>query len=68
MASAIFDARPDGTPAAEGLRVRQRPLRDLAEIAKTDHSGLTVSPDGRWVVYDQQDAYGSDLVLVENFR
>jgi hypothetical protein len=42
--------------------------RELAALEKKDRGGLTVSPDGRWVVYDQQDAYGSDLVLVENFR
>jgi hypothetical protein len=31
--------------------------------------GLTVSPDGRWLLYSQVDgAPGSDLMLVENFR
>ncbi len=32
-------------------------------------SGITVSPDGHWLLYTQQDgARGSDLMLIENFR
>jgi Tol biopolymer transport system component/predicted Ser/Thr protein kinase len=30
--------------------------------------GLTVSPDGHWLLYTQVDHGGSDLMLVENFR
>jgi Tol biopolymer transport system component len=30
--------------------------------------GLTVSPDGRWVLYVQADQSISDIMLVENFR
>jgi hypothetical protein len=29
---------------------------------------LSISPDGRWVLYTQIDQYSSDLTLVENFR
>ncbi|MFL6374991.1 MAG: hypothetical protein ACJ73D_10015, partial [Pyrinomonadaceae bacterium] len=31
-------------------------------------SGMTVSPDEKWVVYGQRDKLGFDLMLVENFR
>jgi Tol biopolymer transport system component len=31
-------------------------------------SGLTVSPDERWVLYAQRDKLDYDLMLVENFR
>jgi Tol biopolymer transport system component len=30
--------------------------------------GLSVSPDGKWVLYMQADQIGRDIMLVENFR
>ena len=30
--------------------------------------GLTLSPDGRSLLYSQTDAFGADLILVENFH
>jgi hypothetical protein len=29
---------------------------------------LSVSPDGRWLLYAQQDQENTDIMLVENFR
>ena len=42
-----------------------------AEIVKVDKPvdlGLTVSPDGRTLLYTQVDSSGQDLMLVENFH
>ncbi len=30
--------------------------------------GVSLSPDGRWLIYPQNDAAGIDLVMLENFR
>lgn len=35
----------------------------------TKHSwGLSISPDGQWLLYTQFDQSGSDIMLLENFR
>jgi hypothetical protein len=31
-------------------------------------SGMTVSPDGRWLLYTQADQNGSDIFFVDGFR
>ena len=38
----------------------ERPLTDVGYVA--------ISPDGRTILYSQLDEYGSNLMLVENFK
>jgi serine/threonine protein kinase/dipeptidyl aminopeptidase/acylaminoacyl peptidase len=43
--------------------------RQVLKSDKLTGAGLSVSPDGRWLIYTQLDAQvGSDLMLVENFH
>jgi Tol biopolymer transport system component len=41
--------------------------RQIFEADKNLDSGLSVSPDGRWILYSQEDV-NSDIMLVDHFR
>ncbi len=57
----FIDFRPFGSPQRTRIVALERPP-DLWS------RGLTVSPDGRWLLYPQYDQRESDIVLVESFR
>ena len=43
-------------------------IASLGEQLNTDWVQVAVSPDGGWILYVQDDQYGADLMLLENFR
>jgi hypothetical protein len=43
-------------------------VTQIATLEKPFFLGLSVSPDGRWLIYSQLDQSGSDIMLMENFR
>jgi Tol biopolymer transport system component/DNA-binding winged helix-turn-helix (wHTH) protein len=63
------DARPQ--PALEFLSFSSHQVVDVAGLNGKPipfESGMAVSPDGRWILYTQEDHRSSDIMLVENFR
>jgi len=42
--------------------------KDVLQLDKPPDLGLTLSPDGRFLLFTKVDYSGSDLMLVENFR
>jgi len=60
-------------PAIEFFNFTTGRLIEVATLAKpfrlaTNPEGLSVSPDGRWILYTQEDQRDTDLMRVENFR
>jgi Tol biopolymer transport system component/tRNA A-37 threonylcarbamoyl transferase component Bud32 len=42
--------------------------RLLGKVERSDTNGLTVSPDGKTILYTKVVGEGSDLMMIENFR
>jgi hypothetical protein len=45
-----------------------RQIRPVFEAEKDFGDGLSVSPDGRWILYSQESVVNSDIMLVDHFR
>ena len=43
-------------------------IRPIFEVDKDFGSGLSVSPDGRWILYSQVGDVNSDIMLVDHFH
>ena len=63
------EARPQ--PILQFLSFAERRVVHIATLDRKPVpfvSGLAVSPDGRRILYTQEDQRRSDIMLVENFR
>jgi hypothetical protein len=45
-----------------------RQIRPIFEVDNDFGNGLSVSPDGRWILYSQARDVTGDIMLVEHFR
>ena len=43
-------------------------IRPIFEVDSDFYSGLSVSPDGRWILYSQESDVNSDIMLVDHFH
>jgi hypothetical protein len=43
-------------------------IRLIATTGNRAENGLTMSPDGQWILFTQFDHSATELMLVENFR
>jgi Tol biopolymer transport system component len=57
----------DGKFSIQFLNIATAKVKTVCPISNP-MEGLSVSPDGRYILYTQADEGGSDLMLVENFR
>jgi Tol biopolymer transport system component/predicted Ser/Thr protein kinase len=68
----FLDHEVTPNPNINFFSVATRQVTRLATIEKAKYAGgppnLTVSPDGKWVLYWQVDQIDNDIMLVENFR
>ena len=69
----FFDLTHPAGPTLKLYDFATRQVRLLRQFSKetlilANDSAISVSEDGRWILYTQVDQAGSDLMLVENFR
>lgn len=69
----FFDLTHPAGPALNFYSFGARQTSILRQFSRetvidTDNTAISVSTDGRWILYTQLDQEGSNLMLVENFR
>ena len=57
-----------GDSSIQFLSFSTNKISNLATFEKSLVLGITVSPDGKWILYGLRQQSGSELMLVENFR
>jgi eukaryotic-like serine/threonine-protein kinase len=64
-----FDYASEG-PVLEMWGMKTRRVTRLATLEPRSLPwwGLTVSPDGKWILYSQRDSSPNDIMLIENFQ
>jgi Tol biopolymer transport system component/DNA-binding winged helix-turn-helix (wHTH) protein len=61
-------AEDPAKPLIEFYSFATRKVTQVAALPKPFSYSLSISPDGRWLLYTQVDQSGSDIMLMENFR
>ena len=64
----IPELTPEGGSSIQFLRFATGAVERILSFEKEPYHGLSVSPDGRSILYSQMDPPETDIMLVENFR
>jgi Tol biopolymer transport system component/DNA-binding winged helix-turn-helix (wHTH) protein len=64
----IYFVPADSPKSVRYFDFATRQTRPIFEVDKDFETGLSVSPDGRWIIYSQVAYVNSDIMLVEHFH
>jgi Tol biopolymer transport system component/DNA-binding winged helix-turn-helix (wHTH) protein len=66
--SGIYFVPADAPRSLRYFDFATRQIHPIFEVDKDFHDGLSVSPDGRWILYSQIGDRSGDIMLVDNFQ
>jgi hypothetical protein len=64
----IYFEPADSSQSIRYFDFASKQVRQIFRADKDFNAGLSVSPDGRWMLYTQVDDQNSNIMLVEHFR
>jgi Tol biopolymer transport system component len=68
VARGIYLVPADSPKSLRYFDFATKKVREVFTLDKDFDDGLSVSPDGRYILYSQIDEQNSDIMLVDNFR
>ena len=64
----IYFVPADAPKSVRYFDFATKQVRQIFQVDRDFEDSLSVSPDGRWILYTQTDAFNTDIMLVENFH
>jgi Tol biopolymer transport system component len=64
----VYFTRGNRNPDIAFLDLSTRKVTQVLKPNRPASLGLTISPDGRWLLYSQTDVLDADLIVVDDFR